>query len=113
MQDIYRQIFKDPRFHELQRKRSRLGWTLAAIVIANDAWYILATAFSPEAAFARFWGQPISEGAATTWGIVIGLAQTVLFILLVLYYIHRANGEFEVLKDVIVADALRVAGKQS
>lgn len=112
MQQVYRHIFKDPRFHELQRRRGRLSWTLAGIVIANDTWYVLATAFYPEAAFARFWGLPVSEGAAITWGIAIGLAQTVLFILLVLYYIYRANGEFETLKEVVVADALRAVGTQ-
>jgi uncharacterized membrane protein (DUF485 family) len=29
---------------------------------------------------------------------------------LVIYYIHRANGEFDTLKDAIVADATRAAG---
>ena len=109
MQDIYQQVMKDPRFRELERKRRHLSWTLASIVLANCFWYIFATAFYPEAGFARLWGEPIGPGYATTWGIVIGGLQTVLFIALVGYYIHRANGEFDALTTAIVNDATRRA----
>ena len=112
MQHLYRHIHANPKFHELERKRARLSWTLAAIVLANVFWYIFATAFYPEADFALFWGKPLVEGGATTWGIVIGFWQTVLFIALVVFYISRANGELDALKDEVVADALRAAEKQ-
>ncbi len=105
MQPIYEAVLKDPRFRLLEVKRRRLSWTLAGIVLANDAWYTLATAFYPEAGFARLWGESIGSGHATTWGIVIGLIQTVLFIALVGYYIYRANGEFDALTSAIVTDA--------
>lgn len=110
MDNIYAEIHRNPRFHELERKRGRLSWALATIVVANAVWYILATAFYPEAGFARFWGTPVAAGDAITWGIVIGLAQLVLFIALVNYYVYRANGEFDALKDAIIADARRAAG---
>lgn len=113
MQHLYRHIHANPKFHELERKRSRLSWTLAAIVLANVCWYILATAFYPEVGFALFWGKPLVEGGATTWGIVIGFWQTVLFIALVVYYIWKANGELDALKEEVVADALRAAEKQA
>lgn len=112
MQQIYRHIQADPRFHELERKRRVFTSFLLAILLINEAWYILATAFYPKFGFARLWGEPISEGYATTWGIVIGLLQTVLFIALVGIYIHRANGEFETLKNTIVQDALRATGEK-
>ena len=112
MQHLYKLIHANPRFHELERKRSRLSWTLAIIVLANAFWYIGATAFYPEAGFARFWGEPVGAGQALTWGIVIGLFQTVLFIALVVYYISRANGDLDALKDAVIADALRDAGEQ-
>jgi uncharacterized membrane protein (DUF485 family) len=107
MQPIYQAVLKDPRFRVLEAKRRRLSWTLAAIVLANTAWYTLATAFYPDFGFARLWGEPIGPGYAVTWGIVIGALQTVLFIALVGYYIYRANGEFDALTDAIVADAER------
>ena len=113
MQHLYKAIKEDPRFHELERKRRVFSWTLVTIVLANCLWYIFATAFYPERGFARFWGTPIGEGYATTWGIVIGLLQTVLFIGLVGLYIYRANTEFDVLKDIIVADAKRAAGENT
>lgn len=112
MQHIYKKIYQDPRFHELERKRRIFSWTLAGIVLANCFWYIFATAFYPEHGYARFWGTPIAAGYATTWGIVIGLLQTILFILVVGIYIYRANNEFDVLKDAIVADAQRSAGEE-
>lgn len=111
MQHIYKKIKEDPRFRELERKRRVFSWTMVGIVLANDFWYIFATAFFPEYGFARFWGTPIGEGYATTWGIVIGLLQTVLYIVLVWIYVYRANNEFDTLKDAIVADARRAAGE--
>ena len=110
MRDIYKKIHQDPRFHELERKRRVFTWILTSIVLGNVVWYILATAFYPTAAFARLWGTPIADGYTTTWGIVIGISQTILFIVLVGVYILRANGEFDTLKDVIVADAVRAVG---
>ena len=44
MQHLYRHIHANPKFHELERKRARLSWTLAAIVLVNVFWYIFATA---------------------------------------------------------------------
>ncbi|HMM75995.1 MAG TPA: DUF485 domain-containing protein [Gammaproteobacteria bacterium] len=110
MEHIYRAIRRDPRFLELERRRSRLSWILAAVVIAHCLWYIFAIAFFPEARFAALWGKPLAPGMATTWGIVIGFLQIVLFIVLVVFYIHRANGAFDSRKDAIVADATRAAG---
>ncbi len=110
MQHIYRKIQADPRFKELERKRGVFVWSLFALLMVNEVWYIAATAFYPRYGFAKLWGEPIAAGYATTWGIVIGLAQTVLFIAIVGIYIHRANGEFETLKNAIVNDAIRESG---
>lgn len=120
MQHLYRLIHQNPRFHELETKRARLSWSLATIVIINTAWYIIATAFYPAtpettglfADIARFWGTPVTPGGATTWGIYIGLAQTVLYIGLVIYYISQANGQLDALKDAVINDALRAAGEK-
>lgn len=113
MHPLYEAVLKDPRFHLLEVKRRRLSWTLAGLVLFNAGWYTLATAFYPEAGFARLWGESIGPGHATTWGIVIGLIQTILFIGLVGYYIHRANGEFDDLTQAIVADARKSVEKAS
>lgn len=80
MQHIYRRIQADPRFQELERKRSRFIWMLVAILAVNEIWYIGATAFFPKYTFAALWGQPVAEGHAMTWGIIIGATQTVLYI---------------------------------
>jgi uncharacterized membrane protein (DUF485 family) len=110
MKHIYQKIKEDPRFKQLETKRRRFTWTMVGVLLANELWYIFATAFYPEHGYARFWGTPIGEGYATTWGVVIGFLQTVLFIGLVGLYIYRANNEFDDLKDAIVADAHISAG---
>jgi uncharacterized membrane protein (DUF485 family) len=112
MQHLYRHIQADPRFHALERKRRGFTSLLLAFLIGNEVWYILATAYYPKFGFARLWGEPIAAGYATTWGIVIGIAQTVLYIALVGIYTYRANGEFETLKNTVVQDALRAVGEK-
>ncbi|MBI4696464.1 MAG: DUF485 domain-containing protein [Gammaproteobacteria bacterium] len=105
MQHLYRQIYADPRFHELEMKRGVLSWTLAIIVLATVAQYIAATAY-----FHEWFSATISPESSVTWGIVIGMVDCVVYILFVGFYIWRANNEFDNLKDAIVADAHRLAG---
>lgn len=102
MQHIYREIHRDPRFHELERKRSRLSWTLVAIVLATAFFYIYATAFDHS-----LFSTPIAPDSAITWGVVHGIADVILYVVFVGIYIRRANNEFDTLKEAIVADAIR------
>lgn len=107
MQHVYRHIHRDPRFHELERKRSVLSWSLATIVLATAFFYIYATAFD-QSLFAA----PIAPGSAITWGIVHGIADVVLYVIFVGIYIRFANNDFDDLKETIVADALRATEGQ-
>lgn len=36
MQDVYKKIYPDPRFHALERKRRVFTWVLAGVVFANS-----------------------------------------------------------------------------
>ncbi|MGE0484976.1 MAG: DUF485 domain-containing protein [Gammaproteobacteria bacterium] len=111
MDPLCQTILDDPRFHAVERRRARLRATLALIVGANVTWYIAATACYPVFGFARAWGEPVMSGGTLTWGIAIGLAQVVLFVVLVAFYVHRANGEFErEIERIVAAAREQVAG---
>jgi len=97
MQHLYRRIFADPEFHELERKRARFSWLLASIVLITYFSFILIIAFAP-AIFAI----PIFEGRIITWGIPVGLFVILLSFFLTGVYVFRANKEFDhMTKDIV------------
>ena len=97
MQHLYKKIYADPEFHELERKRGVFSWCLAGITIVAYFTFILVIAFAPEL-FAR----PIAEDSIITWGIPFGLLVIVLSFVLTGVYVHRANTEFDPLTRDIV-----------
>lgn len=97
MQHLYRQIYADPEFHELEKKRGRFSWLLAAIVLVTYFSFILVIAFAP-----RLFAIPVTEGSIITWGIPAGLFVIFLSFLLTGVYVYRANTEFDHLSRDIV-----------
>ena len=98
MQEIYQRIYADPAFRAVQARRSRLCWTLAAVVFFTYYAFIAVIAFAPE----RF-AVPLHAGTIITWGIPLGVAIIVLGIVLTGYYVWRANTDFDVEVEAIVA----------
>ena len=98
MQDLYEKIYADDAFHELERKRGRFSWLLAAVVLTAYFGFILVIAFAPHI-FAR----PIFPGRVVTWGIPSGVAVIVLGFLLTGVYVYRANREFDRIMKSITA----------
>lgn len=97
MQHLYRRIYADPEFHELERKRGRFSWILASIMLLTYFSFILVIAFAP-AIFAT----PVAPGKIITWGIPVGLFVILLSFFLTGIYVFRANKEFDPLtKDII------------
>jgi uncharacterized membrane protein (DUF485 family) len=97
MQHLYRQIYADPEFHELEKKRGRFSWLLASIVMLTYFSFILVIAFAPE-----IFATPIIEGKIITWGIPVGLLVILLSFLLTGIYVYRANTEFDHLtRDIL------------
>ncbi|MEQ8230454.1 MAG: DUF485 domain-containing protein [Gammaproteobacteria bacterium] len=90
MDALYQKIFDDPEFQALQRRRSRLSWTLATIMLVVYYAFILVIAFRP-ALFAA----PLGAGTVITWGIPIGVGIILLGFVLTGVYVYRANGEFD------------------
>lgn len=97
MQHLYKRIYADPEFHELEKKRGRFSWLLASILLLSYFSFILIIAFVPE-----IFAVPISAGSVITWGIPVALLVILLSFLLTGIYVYRANKEFDQLvKDII------------
>ena len=98
----WRRIADNPEYRKLVAERSRLGWTLAAVMFAFYAAYLLLIAFD-KAALAK----PIVAGGVTSWGIPAGFGLIVFAIVIVAVYVARANGRY----DRITREILEEAGR--
>ena len=97
MQHLYRRIYADPEFHELELKRGRFSWLLASILLLTYFSFILIIAFAPE-----LFAIPIIEGQIITWGIPVALFVILLSFVLTGVYVFRANKEFDrLVKDIV------------
>ncbi len=95
-------IERQPKFHELVRRRSRFTWSLVVAILGIYFCLVAVIAFRPS------WVRvPIYEGAVLTiaWPLAAGVIVVVW--LLMGLYVRRANGEFELLKQDILNEARR------
>jgi uncharacterized membrane protein (DUF485 family) len=90
MDDLYNRIYADPEFQQVQRRRSRFSWTLAAIMFGSYFTFILVIAFAPD-----LFAIPLGPDTVITWGIPLGVSIIVLGFILTGIYVYRANGEFD------------------
>ena len=104
MENWYRAIDADPRFHALARQRSRLGWGLGGAVLAVYYSFILVIAFKP-----AWLVRPLGPTTVVTVGIAAGLAIIALCVALTGVYIWQANRDFDRKNREIVDDARRNA----
>lgn len=98
--NVYRQIYANPRFQELVAKRGRFAWMLSAIMLAAYFAFILLIAFDP-----KILGIPLGPDTVTTWGIPLGIGVIVLAVVLTGIYVQRANGEFDRINQEILDEA--------
>lgn len=99
---VYERIRRNPKFHELVRKRSRLALGLSAIVLASYYAFMMVVAFAPQ-----MLRTPLSDESVLSVGFPIGAAIIVVSWLLTGVYSHFANGEFEDLNNDITRESLR------
>ncbi len=103
---VYRAVLADPRFIMIERRRRRLSLTLCVFVVISALAYIGGTAFYPESALARWWAAPLGAELTITRALVMGIAQVVIYIGLVGYYVRRINGEFAEKTATVIRDAV-------
>lgn len=92
-------IRRDPRFEQLCRSRSRLAWTLSAIVLIIYLGFILLVAFG-----GSFLATPLAEGGVTTIGIVVGVGVILIAIVLTAIYVWKANTTFDDLTRELIEE---------
>ena len=98
--DIYKKVRANPKFAELEGKRSRFALLLTAIVMASYYGMMMIVAFAPEVM-----RTPISTGSTLTIGVPIGAAIIIGSWLLTGWFVSRSNGEFDQMNNEIVREA--------
>ncbi|CAB3697132.1 DUF485 domain-containing protein [Paraburkholderia rhynchosiae] len=86
-------------YRELVRKRSRLGWTLTALVLVVYYGYVLLIAFDKDFLAAK------TGAGVMTWGMPIGLFVIVFTVLITGFYVRRANSAYDELTEQIKREA--------
>ena len=93
-------IQRNPTYQELRSKRNRLSLVLTLLMLFVYYGYIALIAFDKE-----LLAQPLSSTGVTTLGIPIALFVIVFTVAITLFYIRRANNEFDQLTQQILKDA--------
>jgi uncharacterized membrane protein (DUF485 family) len=96
--DLYDRVKHDRRFQELVAKRTRFAWALSAAMLVIYFGFIFIIAFAPKSL-----GIPLA-GGVTTVGIPVGLFVIVSAFILTGIYVHRANSEFDALRQQIIEE---------
>ena len=102
----YDHIRSNEKFHELVKQKSRLGWSLAALMLVVYFSFILVIAFFPQ-----WLGVPLAANSVLTWGLAVGIAIILFTFALTGFYVHKANNLYDVLmREVIDASTRHVDG---
>jgi len=98
--DIYKRVRANPRFAELEGKRSRFALLLTAIVMVSYYGMMMVVAFAPD-----FMRMPVASGSTLTIGVPVGAAIIIGSWLLTGWFVGRSNGEFDRINNEIVREA--------
>lgn len=96
--DLVAKIQANPKYHQLKSKRNTFGWVLTVIMLIAYYGYVGVIAFDKE-----LFAQRVGEGV-TTLGIPVGFGLIVFTIAITIYYVRRANAEFDSLTDEILKE---------
>ena len=96
---IVAKIQANPRYRELKRKRNVFGWTLTVLMLIVYYGYVGLIAFDKE-----LLARPLGSGV-TTLGIPIALFVILFTVAITLFYLRRANREYDQLTDQILKEA--------
>ena len=94
-------IAAHPKYIELKRKRTSLGWWLSLAGMLAYYGFILLVAFDKP-----LLAQRIGSGVMTL-GMPLGVAVIVFTIIITWVYIRRANSEFDSLTEQIVKGVVK------
>lgn len=95
----YEIIQQNPKYRDLVKQRSTLGWSLAVLTLIIYFGFILLIAYAP-----KFLATPVGAGVMTI-GIPIGIGVIVSAFILVGIYVARANATYDTLTREIVEES--------
>lgn len=94
-EDLVARLRANPAYHELVRKRSRLGWSLTAVMLVVYYGYVLLIAFDKELLSTRM------GSGVMTWGMPIGLFVIAFTAAITGFYVRHANDSYDKLTEQI------------
>ena len=95
-------IRNHPKFAQLVKTRGRYAWTLSVLLLIVFYGFVMLVAFKP-----TWIGASISPGSMLTIGVLAELLMFIVFWLMTLMYVRRANGEFDQITQSIILDAVK------
>lgn len=93
----YDHIRGNEKFHELVAQKSKLSWSLAALIMLVYYSFILVIAFYPE-----WLGTPLTASTNITWGLPVGIGIILFTFVITGIYVHRANNLYDVLMQKVI-----------
>src|SRR5690606_28626777 len=87
-------ILQNPKFKEMVAKKSRLSWTLTAIMLFVYVVFMLLVGYNKDFLLSSL------SGGVTTWGIPLGLGIIVLSFLLCGVYSYLANNKLDAFTEI-------------
>ena len=93
-------IMSNPTYQSLKKRRSRLGWSLTAAMMAVYYGFIVLVAFNKE-----FLSQKIGDGV-TTIGIPIGIGVIIFTVIVTTIYVIKANRTYDDMTAKITREVL-------
>ena len=100
------QILQNPKFKEMVAKKSRLSWTLTAIMLIVYVGFMLLVGYNKEFLMRSF------DGGVITWGIPLGLSIIVLSFVLTAVYSYIANTKLDPLTREAMKEVEAIANKK-
>lgn len=102
----YDHIRNNEKFHELVVEKSKLSWSLAALIMLVYYSFILVIAFFPE-----WLGTSLTATSNITWGLPVGIGIILFTFIITGIYVRRANSHYDILMQKVV-DASHLHVKQ-
>lgn len=93
--DLTQRIASHPKYQELKAKRTSFGWVLTIAMLVVYYGFIVLVAFNKP-----FLATRLGEGVMTV-GMPIGLGVILFTVLITVYYVRRANREFDALTEEV------------
>jgi uncharacterized membrane protein (DUF485 family) len=93
----YDHIRGNENFHDLVAEKSKLSWSLTALMMLVYYSFILVVAFYPE-----WLGEHLSATSSITWGLPVGIGIILFTFVITGIYVHRANNRYDAMMQKVI-----------